>query len=774
MKKCFTYLVLTLLICTSAFAQTIKIQGVPRIFSHRTIQSSTAEIKCDVDFDKITRWIGSGSNKSALVIKWNDKKDQDRKLIWGYRWNTSDNATGESMLRAVATADPYFFLLVYGTTPYGATIGGMGYDLNENGTSYVLNGSAKCKIYDGIVSTNTYNFDDFKSPDSLDHWQSGWTDGYWTYWVANTTGDDYAYSNVGASSHKLSNGSVDGWSFTTNMSDLHSADMSGDLNYLATLPDYTKGTFVVNEGWYGHENASVNYLSSDGQWTYRVVQKENPNAQLGATDNYGTIYGNKFFLISKQEKDPGASITGARITVCNAQTMKILKQIPFIAKDADGTSLCDGRSFLGVDEDKGYVGTSNGIYIMDLNSLNITGSIPASGGTSASDLYSSQIGNMVRVNDKVFAIHQKNGVLVIDAKADTIIRTISGPQDWGYGSVVLSKDGNLWLSIANPGGSGEAGNFIMKLNPATLDTTRINVPSGFYGPANSWYAWTPDGFCASTRTNSIYWNGGENSWFSNQTIFKYNIDKNEFSKYIDLSSEDWKMYGSTFRIDPVTDNAYIGLYKDFSDPTYMLRSYNSNGKKLADYPMINNYWFPTMPVFPDTQAPQIVSPPTITHSGTDLFTISLADLASDADNMTAAIVKTIAYISNSDVLSAQMKDGDLVVKPMKNGSSNVSIHINSNGKLANVSVAITISDITDVHSASQHIVRSAFVANGLLHVNNCNGFHFRVYDLVGNLLSDFTADNSNFSLPFTSQHQTTYIISGTNGKEKVSFKFIVH
>ena len=142
--------------------------------------------------------------------------------------------------------------------------------------------------------------------------------------------------------------------------------------------------------------------------------------------------------------------------------------------------------------------------------------------------------------------------------------------------------------------------------------------------------------------------------------------------------------------------------------------------------------------------------------------------------MTAAIVKTITNISNSEVLSAQMKNGDLVVKPIKNGSSNVSIHINSNGKLANVSVAIIISDITDVHSASQHIVRSAFVANGLLHVNNCNGFHFRVYDLVGNLLSDFTADNANFSLPFTSQHQTTYIISGTNGKEKVSFKFIVH
>ena len=27
--------------------------------------------------------------------------------------------------------------------------------------------------------------------------------------------------------------------------------------------DYTKGTFIVNEDWYGHQNSSVNFLSDD-------------------------------------------------------------------------------------------------------------------------------------------------------------------------------------------------------------------------------------------------------------------------------------------------------------------------------------------------------------------------------------------------------------------------------------------------------------------------------------------------------------------------------
>lgn len=37
--------------------------------------------------------------------------------------------------------------------------------------------------------------------------------------------------------------------------------------------DYTKGTFIVNEDWYGHQNSSVNFLSEDGTWTYNAFQK---------------------------------------------------------------------------------------------------------------------------------------------------------------------------------------------------------------------------------------------------------------------------------------------------------------------------------------------------------------------------------------------------------------------------------------------------------------------------------------------------------------------
>lgn len=52
-------------------------------------------------FDDIQFWTGNGSNRSALVLQWNDG-GTPASLAWGYRW--SGNATGIGMLKAIAGA----------------------------------------------------------------------------------------------------------------------------------------------------------------------------------------------------------------------------------------------------------------------------------------------------------------------------------------------------------------------------------------------------------------------------------------------------------------------------------------------------------------------------------------------------------------------------------------------------------------------------------------------------------------------------------------------
>lgn len=706
MKKKIYLLLFALLSGVFAFAQTIKVQGVPRNIKNGTIMMSPTDNTCDVDFSKITRWIGEGDKQAALVVKWNDSREE-RLYVWGYRWTDDADGTGAAMLCNVAKNDPNFIIIVYGDTPYGAAIGGVGYDFDGDGFSITKDGKAVEPEEDGTLRTTSYDFDNYASADEDDLWFSGWYNGYLSYWVCDKTGEMFGYSGVGASGRKLVDGCVDGWSAVRDMSNMNMGNMEGELYYLPALTsepvqvDYSKGTFIVNEDWYGHQNSTLNFLTDDGEWIYRVIQKENPGVEIGATAQYGAIYGDKFFVMAKQPKDPGASITGGRITVCDAKTMKVLKQIENIAVDDKGSSIADGRGFLGVDEHKAYVGSSNGIYVLDLDSLKITGSVSGAGNDSDDpyqQLYGGQIGNMVRVNDRVFAVHQKNGLLIINPATDEVEKTVEAPEGWGFGSVVLSKDGNLWLSLAASSGSGQADTRIVKLNPATLEQTIIECPEGIFGPANTWYAWTPDCFCASKQNNVLYWNGGNSSWFSDKTIYKYDIDSNTFSTFIDYNDDPdgWQIYGCSFRINPVTDEAIVSLYKSYGDPTYVVRKYDNEGKQTAEYSMISNYWFPSLPVFPDNEAPVVADIDPVSITTEDSTTVSLKDVATDADNMDAAIVKTVKKVSDENVLKAEMADGDLVITPLKAGKADITIQINSNGKLAETVVSVEISEATDI------------------------------------------------------------------------------
>lgn len=382
--------------------------------------------------------------------------------------------------------------------------------------------------------------------------------------------------------------------------------------------DYTKGIIWVNEDWYGHQNSTLNFLipdEPDGNfWQYRIIQTENPGMELGCTNQYGALWNGKLYLIAKQEKDPGATITGGRITVADARTMKILHQQTLI--DPSGTQ-CDGRGFVGVNDKKGYISSSNGVWIFDLESYTVTGQVEGSGNPNVGvgndkpnidptgSLYHGQSGMMVAAADKIFVAHQQYGLLVVDPDLDKVTDVISmdivAPGS-GIGSVVKSKDGFLWLSVAkNLQGTGTFLDKIVRINPENLDYEIIDIPEGMYPPANSWYAWTPDAFVASTVQNCLYWKGGPNRWFSGTKIYKFDCDTRQQSLFVDLEEDggNWKLYGCAIGVHPVTDEIYMALYHEFGTPTYITRRYSPSGEKIRDYDMIMNYWFPSLPIFPE-------------------------------------------------------------------------------------------------------------------------------------------------------------------------------
>lgn len=675
MKKIFTSIVLALCISVSVLAQTttINVQGqqhkVNATVAARIQKAAKAVASTGIDFSKIERWAGEGDCKAALAIKWADGQNDGKTLVWGYRWKSSEKKTGEDLIRAVAKADPAFYVIAQSGTSYGTTFGGFGYDIDGN--RYVTVTTPKKEVYprNGIVYVSSSVFDNCAAADiTNDAWNSGWNKGFWSYNVADKAEHALGFSGTGASGRVLTDGCVDAWVFSKFSGASNKYD--GNIKYLPATVDYTKGVFIVNEDWFGHRNSTTNYLTRDGKFVY------NNTTEIGATACFGAAWGNRYYIIAKQAKDNGSKVEGGRITICDANTMRIIKQI----KNIDGNN--QGRSFCGVDEHKAYVSTEKGIYTLNLDELTVGAAVKNADGGDAG---LGQCGNMVRLGDYVYATEYGKSLRIIDCNTDRIVATISSAKVY---SITMSKDGQLWVSTDKG---------ISRVNTETNKLETISLPEGINVPANSNDAWCPDGLCASMQNNVIYWTSV--TW-NILKVFKYDIDNNEFAKVVDLTNDagKWKMYSaSNLRVDPVTDNLYVSLFKDWGSQDYAVRIYDNKGTQLNEYELTQKYfWFPGMFVFPDVEDPIAGKMDAVTVEENKEVKVDLATVCSDADNFQAAIIKTIKDVSKENIATATVKDGKLVVKGLKEGSTVVTLNFCSNGISTKTTVRFFVTKATGI------------------------------------------------------------------------------
>lgn len=678
MKKIY---LLTLLLFFAFFTNAqITVQGVPRndikpgTVLKNQLKTTAAAV---TDFSAIQYWVGTGTNKAAFVVQWNDSKNPDA-LVWGFRWNGT--ATGEDMLKAIAQADHRFFSLLYQGTSFGTAVGGLGFDLNGQGTNALYkNANATYPLYpvNGIINTTAYDFDSYTAADAAsDHWQSGWTTGYWSYWVKNPTDTDFAYSSLGASNRVLENGSWDVWNFSPGMADHPISTTLTPVSAYSAPTSFTNGYFMVNEEWFGHTNGSVNFINNNGQINYRVYSNANNNQAFGATTQYGTIYGDKFYFISKQAADGGDTqyTPGGRLVVANATTMQKIAGFNTIGGG-------DGRSFLGVNERKGYIGTTTGIFLFDIDNLQV-GSLVA--GTNGKG----QIGNMIRTSQHVYAVTQNGGILVINPNTNAIVQTIAG----AFYSIVQAKDGSIWAIQQQK---------LVNINPATFATTEYAIPTTKY--IGDWGAWYAGRLTYSTQQNALYWINSISSFASGTKIVKFDATSKTFNEnFATIPGQDgtYKQipYGAALRVNPVTDELILNTTESGYGAHYQknwIHTFNNTGvltntKTLNDY-----YWFPAITVFPDNNAPVVSNAFPSQTTVNNTTTIDLKTVVSDTDNLSVAIVKSVKSNSNSSIVKAVINANDvLVLTPQGTGTATVVISFNSNGKLVEKSLIVNASMAT--------------------------------------------------------------------------------
>jgi hypothetical protein len=171
-------------------------------------------------FDDIQFWSGSGTNRSALVLQWNDG-GTPTSLAWGYRW--SGNATGIGMLKAIAGSttvtapgDP---TTVLGTSTgsdsrmtltmerygFGDSLFAIGFnDGNQNRTrADWATGYWAYSVFGGNFSYPTYDANWIYTGDA----------NYLQIGSVNYSSVSWFSSPIGASDRKLVDGSWDAFSF---------------------------------------------------------------------------------------------------------------------------------------------------------------------------------------------------------------------------------------------------------------------------------------------------------------------------------------------------------------------------------------------------------------------------------------------------------------------------------------------------------------------------------------------------------------------------------
>ncbi|MGM9860482.1 MAG: DUF5074 domain-containing protein, partial [Muribaculaceae bacterium] len=266
----------------------------------------------------------------------------------------------------------------------------------------------------------------------------------------------------------------------------------------ASAIDYTEGLLLLNEGSWGSTPGMLNFIDLQGNVSYKVYQAENEGYCLGHTSDFAQAFGDYVFVCSKQDfalEDR----SGSRLVVMDAHTLKYVAQI----SDLNGA---DGRSICGVNAAKAYVGTSSGVYVLDLNTFTL--------GTTNISISDAQVGDMVRYGHRVFVAQDGVGVIVIDTTDDSVVGGIEMPNIVG---LTVTADGTLYA--ANENADAE----FVAIDTETLDTTSIDIEGSHAMSAYSlWGAWHKPSLAADRDANIIYYICQE-GWTPTQ-VASYNFD----------------------------------------------------------------------------------------------------------------------------------------------------------------------------------------------------------------------------------------------------------
>lgn len=230
---------------------------------------------------------------------------------------------------------------------------------------------------------------------------------------------------------------------------------------------YSNGFFLIHEGWFGHGTGSVSFYNYETESiTDSVFQKENPGKDFGPTSStvqYAAVFDKNLYIVSK---------VNGPVVVANTETLEEVGRIP--SKQG-----YDWRAFVGVNENTGLLSSTDGVHIVNLNTMGLSGKLYGTNG---------HVGDMLKTDNYVFALSQSSGAVVYYADDLSVARKIPTVTT-GFAE---TPNGKVWYT---------SNEYLISLDGETLEADTVNLP---FKSNSTWFSWYPSPIVASSTEDAIY------------------------------------------------------------------------------------------------------------------------------------------------------------------------------------------------------------------------------------------------------------------------------
>lgn len=342
--------------------------------------------------------------------------------------------------------------------------------------------------------------------------------------------------------------------------------------------DFRRGMLLVCEGQFGADYGSLAFFGEDGSRMYRVFSEVNPGYYLGTTSQSGCCRGDNVYVVSKD------AAGGGFITAMDASTLQYkgaLKSLP---------GHCQAFYLSAVSDEKGYLSTSEGLYVIDLERMDVTARVSGTG------LSSGMFGQSLCLRDRLCAISRRDGLVVVNIHTDEVEKVIPIQ---GASAVASSSDGGMiYVGTTNP--SGE----IVKISADDYSVEKIDLPGSGVALTDVWESWHLQPFAFDCGNNALLISGK-----SAEEVGRYDLHTGEFiSGFIKLpeSVDGYAgvVYGQGISVSPydgsVTVIAAHSAGDVFNDDFRIYSADASTGELIPDrtIEMPEEYWFPAQILYP--------------------------------------------------------------------------------------------------------------------------------------------------------------------------------